>query len=151
MVMTSLAGRASPVQSRNILVVDDDPMVCSIVSGTIGSAGFGVEHVPSVESCLRRIDNRGAVEARAAVLLDIFMPKADGFELMRELANRKSRLPLIVMTGIGEEYLRVASEFGRAWGLTVLDTLAKPLAHERLRANLETIREGIATNAADRK
>lgn len=134
---------ASWSRAPNVVVVDDDPLIGPIVSATLAGAGFRTTSVAGVADCLWLIDSTPDAHLPVALLVDIFMPEADIFDLMRELARRKCRVPLIVMTGVDNEYLIVAAEFGRVWGLTVVGTMTKPLAHDRLLAHLDKLRPSL--------
>jgi CheY-like chemotaxis protein len=133
------------MNARSILIVDDDPIFCEVMTQSIVSAGFVVECADGTQNCLKMIDAAGREGAPMAMILDLFMPEEDGFDLMRALAARKFPAPIIVATAIGPEYLRAAKDFGRLWGLNIVDTLMKPLHTEPLLAQLQHLR---APNAA---
>jgi DNA-binding NtrC family response regulator len=139
-------------EARKIVIVDDDTVTSGILAEAVRSAGYEVECTGNVADCLAIIDRADAGQGPSAVVLDIVMPQADGFDLMRALASRRCRVPLIIMTAFGDDYLKLAREFGRMWGLTVLDTFAKPLPRDRLVAHLEALRAaGPAAETEDRK
>jgi DNA-binding response OmpR family regulator len=97
-----------------------------------------VEWKPSVVCSLKAIDEIPD-EPPLAIILDLFMPEADGIDMMRELAGRRSRAPLIIISGKGPNYLKVAEEFAKVWRLPVLCTLRKPIDTNRLQACLAAL------------
>lgn len=83
-----------------VLVVDDDELICDLVSETLGFEGFQVEAAYSGEQALGMLD-----EARIdLVLLDIMMSGIDGFEVCRQiLTNERTRhIPVIFLTAKGQ-------------------------------------------------
>jgi CheY-like chemotaxis protein len=125
--------------SARVLVVDDDPMIGDLVAATARPLGIEVETALTVADCLRQLDDHERASP-GALIVDIFMPKEDGFDLVRALHARQSRVPLIFMTGIDPDYLPLAREFCRVCGLEVIDTIAKPIDVKRLRSSLERVR-----------
>src|SRR5258708_40148157 len=106
-------------------------MMGTIVAATATQLGIAVEAALTVSDCLkllRDVDRKPPV----ALIVDIFMPQEDAFDLMRALAAHKCQVPIVVMTGWGSEYLPVAREVGRVWGLDVIETFPTPLDHIRL-------------------
>ncbi len=70
------------------------------------------------------------------VELDVVLPEVDGVELFQWLAERKSSLHLIVVTGHNPRYSELARKLGEAKGLRSATNLAKPVALAELRAAL---------------
>jgi diguanylate cyclase (GGDEF)-like protein len=82
--------------SESILVVDDDPDVARFVEVNLRSAGYDVNVASNGEEALER-----AVELRPdLVLLDVMMPKLDGFEVAQRLRRdpRTSASSIIMLT-----------------------------------------------------
>jgi DNA-binding response OmpR family regulator len=79
-----------------ILVVDDDPMMLSLLSHILEHAGYRVAVAESGTEALRRI----AEELPDLVILDIMMPHMDGFEVCRHLRRNPAfrRTPVIMLT-----------------------------------------------------
>jgi two-component system alkaline phosphatase synthesis response regulator PhoP len=66
---------------QTILVVDDDPQVCRLVSINLTRAGYAVTTASDGEEALAKI-----AEARPdLVVLDVMMPRMDGFEALKRL------------------------------------------------------------------
>ena len=85
--------------SATILVVDDDPDVRLTVAGILEDEGYTVVDAADGLEALAKL-----AELRpAAILLDIGMPRMDGYAFAAELARRGLRdgLPVIVLTADG--------------------------------------------------
>jgi diguanylate cyclase (GGDEF)-like protein len=81
---------------ESVLVVDDDPDVARFVEVNLRSAGYEVSVATNGEEALQR-----AVEIRPdLVLLDVMMPRLDGFEVARRLRRdpRTSSSSIIMLT-----------------------------------------------------
>ncbi len=106
---SNLTGRPS------ILVVDDDPVVCSLMRATLQRDGFEViEAGDGAEGCRLYQEHRPNL-----LLVDVIMPRMDGYELCREL-----RTPLNAIIGfsgmmsdrmfgpLGDKYVEYANIIG---------------------------------------
>ncbi len=83
-------------QAAYVLVVDDSPSVRRVVSGMLKANGWDPRSARDGVEALEMIGK----ERPAAVLLDIEMPRMDGYELMATLRSdaQYRTLPLIVLT-----------------------------------------------------
>jgi signal transduction histidine kinase/DNA-binding response OmpR family regulator len=88
--------RVLPQGRGSVLVVDDDPAVRRLVRETLGRDEIEVREVGDGEEALAAI----ADERPDAVVLDLLMPKLDGFQVLERLqADPETRLlPVIVLT-----------------------------------------------------
>jgi len=128
------AGR--PLQEETVFVVDDDPDVRDSLASLLASANFRVETFDSAHAFLA-----GNLHGRAGCLVaDVRMPDMDGLELQEELGRRRSKLPVIIITGHGDVPLAV-----RAMKAGAVDFLEKPFEEERL---LASIRRAFAAGSA---
>jgi signal transduction histidine kinase len=111
---TNLTGTAS------VLIVDDDPVVRSLVRATLENDGFGViEAADGIEGCRLYRDFRPDL-----LLVDVVMPRMDGYELCRELRSRpeSAYVPIVVATSLDDiESIAFAYEAGAT------DFIPKPL------------------------
>jgi CheY-like chemotaxis protein len=97
--------------NRTILVVDDDPIIQLTVTSILEDAGYTVSVAADGSEALAKL-----AEVRpAAIVLDIGMPRMDGFAFAAELARRRLRadFPLIVLSADGrtaEKAARIGAE-----------------------------------------
>jgi two-component system nitrogen regulation response regulator NtrX len=83
-----------------VLIVDDDAANRVAVRATLGGAGFEVAEAGDAFAALDRIDR----DPPHVVLLDIKMPGMDGLALLSNLRQRGLDVPVIVLTGHGDEF-----------------------------------------------
>lgn len=100
----------------SVLIVDDSPGVLLAMEKLL-TPYLPVTLADGASAALRAV-----TPDTALVLTDVRMPDMDGLQLARELRSAHPALPVVFMTGIVEESLRV-----KARELGVLDVLRKPL------------------------
>ena len=84
-----------------VLVVDDDPTMRLIFGRTLALAGYDVtEAVDGLEAVEIFERNEGEFDA---VLLDLVMPRLDGFKTYRRLRRKKPGIPVLVVSGVAAE------------------------------------------------
>ncbi|HWK88564.1 MAG TPA: response regulator, partial [Longimicrobium sp.] len=86
--------------ATRILVVDDIPDNVEILDARLSSRGYIVDTASDGEQALERI----YVEPPHLVLLDVMMPKLDGFEVSRRIKSDPSLpfIPIILVTALSE-------------------------------------------------
>ena len=100
--MVNICGRGAAM--NKILIADDNQQITSILANYARREGFepvvaldGQQALELFEQHEKNID---------VVLLDVMMPKLDGFEVCREL-RRRSMVPIIMVTARGEDFERI--------------------------------------------
>ena len=81
---------------RKILIADDDPFICEVLSRWLGQAGFAIATaVDGDEAC----ESADAV-APDIVLLDLLLPRRDGYTVLFHLRSREAtrRTPVIFIS-----------------------------------------------------
>jgi two-component system sensor histidine kinase/response regulator len=104
----------------SILVVDDDPIVCSLMRATLERDGFTViEASDGAEGCRLYAEHRPDL-----LLVDIVMPRMDGYELCRELRSRpeSAYVPIVVSTSLDD-----LPSIARAYDAGATDFIPKPV------------------------
>lgn len=113
----------------NILLVDDDAELCSLLSAFLKREGFTVE--------CEHEGNVGLTKALAGehdlVVLDVMLPGIDGFEILRRL-RQQSKVPVLMLTARGEDVDRI---IGLELGAD--DYLPKPFNPRELAARIRAI------------
>jgi len=84
---------------KQILLVDDSPLVHQMYGAVLADAGFDVLHVDDGMSAINKV----FLERPDLVLLDIHMPKINGYQVCRLLKDHPvtRHIPIIIMTGRG--------------------------------------------------
>jgi DNA-binding response OmpR family regulator len=113
-----------------VLVVEDDAAIRRGIADSLRFAGYGV---------LEAADGVAGLTAALAaspdlVLLDVLMPKRDGFEVLGELRRSRPNLPVIMLTARGAEEDRVRGLRGGAD-----DYVVKPFNTGELLARVEAV------------
>jgi DNA-binding response OmpR family regulator len=83
-------------ESVRVLIVDDEPSVARTVKFLLDAEGFEAEIVFSGEECLRLIEERQF----DIVLLDIMMPKMNGWQVFEEIQKRRPSQKVAFLTVI---------------------------------------------------
>lgn len=73
----------------------------------------------------------------AAVILDVMMPDQDGIELVREIAAIAPETAVLIVTGHGEVWARMARDIGGIAGLRRIDMATKPVSRATVRGFLD--------------
>jgi two-component system response regulator ResD len=113
-----------------VLVVDDEPMVREVLSRYLERDGFDVETAADGDAAL------SAFEARAPdlVLLDLMLPRIDGFEVFRRMRASRPSSPVIMLTARGDVTDRIIGlEIGAD------DYVAKPFSAKEVVARVRTV------------
>src|SRR3990172_8146617 len=86
-----------------ILIVEDEPSIAEVVSLYLKRAGFRVLLTTDGQSALNLLQ----IQVPDLVVLDLMLPKIDGFELTRWLRTH-SEVPIIILTARRDEADRIA-------------------------------------------
>lgn len=77
-----------------LLLVEDDVMIGEVVLETLRNEGFAVDWVRDGAMA----DTASLTQAYDLVVLDLGLPKKDGFEVLKSLRGRKQRMPVLIVT-----------------------------------------------------
>ncbi|HIE26135.1 TPA: sigma-54-dependent Fis family transcriptional regulator [Candidatus Poribacteria bacterium] len=129
------------MRKRNItiLIIDDEPNVCSSLQGILEDEGYTTYAAQSGEEGLKQLAQRDA----NIVLLDILMPGGmDGIETLRRIKNDYPDVGVIMITGHGTyEYALEAGKLG------ALDFIEKPLSIDKVLTRIEQALEKMRLEA----
>lgn len=114
---------------ESILIVDDDINLCNVLSEELQEVGYEADSVNDADQALAKL----SVKSFDLVLLDLKMPGRDGFDVLKEMSEKKIDSKVIVLTA----YADVKSAIDSA-KMGASDFISKPYDFDEL---LITIRK----------
>jgi DNA-binding response OmpR family regulator len=120
---------------HTILVVDDDPAVSRLVEINLTQVGYQVQIAADGEEALARV----AASKPDLVILDVMMPRLDGFEALKRLRADPSsaEIPVIMLTARAQD-----EDVFEGYGQGAQWYLTKPFAPNELRAAVRRVLGG---------
>lgn len=113
-----------------VLIVEDDPRAADTIQRVLASEGWSSVIAPDGVDGL----HRASTEEFDAVLLDIMLPKLNGYEVLRQLRQREVWVPVVMLSAKDGEYDQAeALDFGAD------DYLVKPFSGVVLKAHLRAV------------
>jgi RNA polymerase sigma factor (sigma-70 family) len=122
-----------------VFVVDDDPSVRSSLKFLLSTVGLQVESFDSADAFL----HKKMPDAPSCLVLDVRLPGLSGLDFQRELAARKTPIPIIFITGHGDIPMSV-----RAMKAGAVEFLTKPFRDQDL---LDAVRIALERDRARRE
>lgn len=119
-----------------ILIADDNPDITNILSLYAEKEGFEPVVAKDGEEAVRLFDQYAPV----VVLLDVMMPKEDGYEVCRKI-RAKSDVPVILVTARGEDFEKI---MGLDIGAD--DYIVKPFSPSEVMARVRAVLRRMAKN-----
>ena len=129
--------------NAKILIADDDRNICELLRIYLEKEGSTVVLAGDGEEALEKFDQ----EEPDIILLDVMMPRLDGWQVCREL-RKKSECPIIMITAKGETFDKV---LGLELGAD--DYVVKPFEPKEIVARVKAVlrRTGKANSENDKK
>lgn len=113
-----------------ILLAEDDPLLGDALSRSLRQSGYAVDWARNGHDANIALTD----QVYALAILDVGMPKMDGFEVLRRLRARKNKLPVIILTARDALEDRV-----KGLDLGADDYMAKPFELPELEARLRAL------------
>lgn len=111
-----------------VLVVEDEPSIALALEDDLRREGYDVDlSMDGEDACRRGVDGRYDL-----ILLDVMLPKRDGFEVCRRLRSEGVQAPILMLTARGQEAEKV---IGLELGAD--DYITKPYGPRELRARIK--------------
>ena len=107
-----------------VLIVDDEPDICELVSMSIGGAGYITDTVLTSKAAIKKLKENHY----DLVFTDIRLPDGDGIDLLSYVQKNFPRLPVCIMTAHGNMDMAV-----RALRLGAFDFVQKPFDMKQMR------------------
>lgn len=118
-----------PVRKTTILTADDDPQLLRLITRTLQLEGYEVLSASDGQQALSLIEHK----IPDAVLLDVMMPKMDGFTVCQRV-REFSLVPIIIVTARGQDLDKI-----RGLDLGADDYLTKPFSVDELLARVRAV------------
>ena len=131
-----MGAMTSDGSSLPVLVIDDNAVVCQLITETLGEVGYTVETSSDGAGTLTEY-KPGTYQL---LLVDIILPRMGGVEIARAVRGKGDDTPIILISGYRPEKARVAMD-----ELSSIGFLKKPFTSVELIASVRT-----ALSASDR-
>ena len=132
----------TPAKAK-VLAVDDDPDVLKLHEAILNREGFEVALAPDGATALRKAQ----AEPPDVILLDLMMPRMDGFTVLEKLKERE-RVPRIICLTAKAGF----RDREKAWRMGVDDYVTKPFKVDKLVKTLGSVAgRGWATRESKRR
>lgn len=114
----------------HLLVVEDEPNLRQLLVNNLSFEGFTVE--AAEDGVIGLLAHRS--QRADLIVLDLMLPRMDGFQVLQELRNAKDHVPVLMLTARGSESDRV-----RGLSLGADDYLVKPFSVLEFIARIKAI------------
>ena len=90
-----------PDPSKNIMIVEDDRFLSSLMKARLEKEGFSVDQAFDGEEALAKLKS----EVPALVILDLIMPKVTGFEVLQTISitPQLDKVPVVILTNLAQD------------------------------------------------
>ena len=123
-----------------ILVVEDEPSLALSLQEDLSIEGYDVDVARDGETALQR----ALADRFDLIVLDVMLPKKDGFEVCRQLRREGAKMPILMLTAKTQESDKVLGlEIGAD------DYVTKPFSGRELRARIKALLRRTAGEVAD--
>ena len=109
--------------AKRLLILDDDPEFRKFVIRVAESCGFEARGTGAAGEFMAL---HGSFHP-TIVILDLIMPEIDGNQATQLLAEADSRVPVLIISGFDPRAVTSAGRLGKARGLNIVATVAKPV------------------------
>ena len=123
-------------EKPSVLIVDDEQVVCDLLSAELEDRGYPCTTVYNGDNALSEL----ATQDFHVVLLDIRLPEISGIEVLKEIRANYGDAATIMITAINDVYAAV-----EAMKLGAADYIVKPFELRRVITSIDTVLE---TNGA---
>lgn len=115
------------ISMTNILVIEDDTTIRDTLEFSLKLAGFDVITAKEGETGLRLAEDKNP----DLILLDLMLPKVDGFTICKNLRMKNEAVPILMLTALDSEKDKL-----KGFGAGADDYITKPFSTEELLARI---------------
>jgi DNA-binding response OmpR family regulator len=118
--------------AKTVLVADDDADIRELVAYRMTRSGYAVLQASNGEEALELV----TAELPDLAILDVMMPRLDGFEVVRRLRAQEetARIPIILLTARAQD-----ADVARGFGAGADDYIRKPFSPQELAMRVQAI------------
>ena len=113
-----------------ILIVDDEELIREVLKEYALHEKYEVVEAANGKEALNKIKQDKDIKI---IILDIMMPKMDGFEVAKEI-RKTSDMPIIMLSARGEEYDKL-----QGFDLGIDDYITKPFSPKEVMARIKAV------------
>ncbi len=126
-------GTSNKLNKPRLITIDDELKIATLVAEIAESIGFETEVATNAQQFLQSWKER----QHDVIVIDLFMPDTDGFELINMLADQRCSAAIIMISGHDKAFLDSSSMLAK--GLNVRNTFTKPLQIDKIKAVFKEI------------
>ena len=127
------------MKSTQILIVDDDPSIRKFVRANLEARDYSVLLAEDGEEAMRIIEK----ELPDLIILDIMMPKKDGFTLAEDVRKMDKNIPIIFLTARDTE-----NDLLTGFNLGADDYITKPFSIRAVQARVKAVLKRVKVASA---
>ena len=113
-----------------VLIVDDEELIRNVIKEYLKINGFEYDEVSDGIDAINKVKNNNY----DIIIMDIMMPKMDGYESVRKIREFNKQIPVIMLSARGEEYDKLMG-----FDLGVDDYVTKPFSPKELIARIKAV------------
>ena len=117
-------------KNNKILIIEDDPHMSELLEIHLGDLGYQLKHAADGVAGVEKFEE----DEYALVILDLMLPKLDGFEVCKKIRAQNNYTPILMLTSKSEELDKV---LGLELGAD--DYITKPFSIRELMARIKAI------------
>lgn len=112
-----------------ILIVDDEKLIRTVIKEYAELEGYETDEAENGQEAIEKCKN----ESYDLIIMDIMMPKLDGYQAVKEIRKEKN-IPVLMLSARGEEYDKLLG-----FDLGIDDYVQKPFSPKELMARVKAI------------
>lgn len=122
-----------------LLVVDDDPDILDAITTILGTQPYSIDTARDGVECMDKVRE----DTPDLIILDLLMPRKDGFAVVRELRRnpKYAKLPILILTSVREDASRRRYELETGLAMDVQDYVEKPISPMELIDRVKSLLE----------
>lgn len=125
------------MSANRMLIIDDEPALGQLFARAAIECGYEAFFTSDAEEFRNRVHSW----VPSHIVLDLNMPGVDGIEVLRFLASERSTAQIVIASGFDLKVVESARKLGTERGLSVVETIRKPIRADELRRIFSDLRD----------